>query len=70
MYDAFRGAANSLLQLYMLAMGGQKLSFQAGERHAMWCGRLDFVSLNSPPFVWKITWTRGGYDSDDEEFQC
>ncbi|XP_047047894.1 uncharacterized protein LOC124654740 [Lolium rigidum] len=35
MYGAFRGAANSLSQLYTLAMGGQKLSFQAGERHAM-----------------------------------
>ncbi len=35
LYGAFRGAANSLSQLYTLAMGGQKLSFQAGERHAM-----------------------------------
>ena len=35
MYGAFRGAANSLSQLYTLAMGGQKQSFQAGERHAM-----------------------------------
>lgn len=35
MYGAFRGAANSLSQLYTLAMSGQRLSFQAGERHAM-----------------------------------
>ncbi|KAL5206825.1 hypothetical protein ABZP36_035034 [Zizania latifolia] len=35
LYGAFRGAANSLSQLYTIAMGGQKLSFQAGERHAM-----------------------------------
>ncbi|KAK3133157.1 hypothetical protein QOZ80_6AG0533120 [Eleusine coracana subsp. coracana] len=35
LYGAFRGAANSLSQLYTLAMGAQKASFQAGERHAM-----------------------------------
>ena len=35
LYGAFRGAANSLSQLYTLAMGAQKASFHAGERHAM-----------------------------------
>jgi hypothetical protein len=35
LYGAFRGAANSLSQVYTLAMGAQKASFQAGERHAM-----------------------------------
>jgi hypothetical protein len=35
LYGAFRGAANSLSHLYTLAMGAQKASFQAGERHAM-----------------------------------
>jgi hypothetical protein len=35
LYGAFRGAANSLSQLYTLAMGAQKVSFHAGERHAM-----------------------------------
>nr|CAB3453206.1 unnamed protein product [Digitaria exilis]CAB3456886.1 unnamed protein product [Digitaria exilis] len=35
LYGAFRGAANSLSQLYTLSMGAQKVSFHAGERHAM-----------------------------------
>ncbi|ONM21602.1 Uncharacterized conserved protein UCP009193 [Zea mays] len=35
LYGAFRGAANSLSQLYTLGMGAQKASFHAGERHAM-----------------------------------
>jgi hypothetical protein len=35
LYTAFRGAANSLSQLYTQSMTQQKLSFQAGERHAM-----------------------------------
>ncbi|KAI3885826.1 hypothetical protein MKX03_022566 [Papaver bracteatum] len=34
MYTAFRSGANSLSQLYSQAMNHQKLSFQAGERHA------------------------------------
>jgi hypothetical protein len=42
LYGAFRGAANSLSQLYTLAMGAQKVSFHAGERHAM-------VRLQPPP---------------------
>ncbi|EMS62206.1 hypothetical protein TRIUR3_09092 [Triticum urartu] len=48
MYGAFRGAANSLSQLYTLAMGGQKLSFQAGERHAMPCW---VIVLNPRPWL-------------------
>ncbi|XP_073059113.1 uncharacterized protein [Primulina eburnea] len=35
MYTTFCGAANSLSQLYTQAMHQQRLSFQAGERHAM-----------------------------------
>ncbi|XP_057972252.1 uncharacterized protein LOC131160503 isoform X1 [Malania oleifera] len=34
MYTSFCGAANSLSQLYTQAMNHQRLSFQAGERHA------------------------------------
>jgi hypothetical protein len=34
LYSTFCGAANSLSQLYSQAMSQQKLSFQAGERHA------------------------------------
>jgi hypothetical protein len=34
LYSTFCGAANSLSQLYTQAMAQQKLSFQAGERHA------------------------------------
>uniref|UniRef100_A0A453EZH6 Uncharacterized protein n=1 Tax=Aegilops tauschii subsp. strangulata TaxID=200361 RepID=A0A453EZH6_AEGTS len=35
LYSSFCGAANSLSQLYSQAMAQQKLSFQAGERHAL-----------------------------------
>ncbi|KAJ0971297.1 hypothetical protein J5N97_019256 [Dioscorea zingiberensis] len=35
MYSAFSSAANSLSQLYTQAMHHQKVSFQAGERHAL-----------------------------------
>ncbi|KAE8684531.1 UDP-galactose transporter 2-like [Hibiscus syriacus] len=35
MYASFSGAANSLSQLYTLAMNQQKLSFQAGKRHGL-----------------------------------
>ncbi|XWS41441.1 hypothetical protein CRYUN_Cryun17cG0082200 [Craigia yunnanensis] len=35
MYTSFCSAANSLSQLYTQAMNHQRLSFQAGERHAM-----------------------------------
>ncbi|KAJ3671105.1 hypothetical protein LUZ60_008531 [Juncus effusus] len=35
LYTAFRGAANALSQLYTQSMSQQKLSFQAGERHAL-----------------------------------
>ncbi|KAG0538260.1 hypothetical protein BDA96_03G220200 [Sorghum bicolor] len=35
LYSTFCGAANSLSQLYTQAMAQQKLSFQAGERHAL-----------------------------------
>lgn len=35
LYSTFRGAANALSQLYTQSMTQQKLSFQAGERHAM-----------------------------------
>ncbi|KAH6774694.1 nuclear receptor family 2 group C protein [Perilla frutescens var. frutescens] len=35
MYTAFCSAANSLSQLYSQAVNHQRLSFQAGERHAM-----------------------------------
>ncbi|XP_051114927.1 uncharacterized protein LOC127240344 [Andrographis paniculata] len=35
MYTSFCSAANSLSQLYTHAMHKQKLSFQAGERHAL-----------------------------------
>ncbi|KAJ3701872.1 hypothetical protein LUZ61_005577 [Rhynchospora tenuis] len=35
LYTSFRGAANALSQLYTQSMTQQKLSFQAGERHAM-----------------------------------
>ncbi|KAJ1284112.1 hypothetical protein BS78_03G179300 [Paspalum vaginatum] len=34
LYSTFCGAANCLSQLYTQAMAQQKLSFQAGERHA------------------------------------
>ncbi|CAA3010071.1 Hypothetical predicted protein [Olea europaea subsp. europaea] len=35
MYSTFCSAANSLSQLYSQAMHHQRLSFQAGERHAL-----------------------------------
>jgi len=35
MYSTFSSAASSLSQLYTQAMNQQKLSFQAGERHAL-----------------------------------
>ena len=35
MYTTFCSAANSLSQLYSQAMNHQRLSFQAGERHAL-----------------------------------
>ncbi|KAJ6814713.1 uncharacterized protein M6B38_137885 [Iris pallida] len=35
MYSSFCSAANSLSQLYTQAMNHQKISFQAGERHAL-----------------------------------
>ncbi|XP_074563954.1 uncharacterized protein LOC141820526 [Curcuma longa] len=35
MYSTFCSAANSLSQLYTQAMNQQKVSFQAGERHAL-----------------------------------
>ncbi|KAJ8465537.1 hypothetical protein OPV22_028089 [Ensete ventricosum] len=35
LYSTFCAAANSLSQLYTQAMNQQKLSFQAGERHAL-----------------------------------
>ncbi|KAG8044893.1 hypothetical protein GUJ93_ZPchr0008g13984 [Zizania palustris] len=35
LYSTFCGAANSLSQLYTQATAQQKLSFQAGERHAL-----------------------------------
>ncbi|KFK23588.1 hypothetical protein AALP_AAs40079U000200 [Arabis alpina] len=35
MYDAFRGAANSLFQLYTHAMNHQRVSFLASERPGM-----------------------------------
>ncbi|WOK99161.1 hypothetical protein Cni_G07873 [Canna indica] len=35
LYSTFCGAANSLSQLYTQAMNQQKISFQAGERHAL-----------------------------------
>ncbi|XP_006660106.2 uncharacterized protein LOC102709021 [Oryza brachyantha] len=35
LYGAFRGAANSLSQLYAMAGCHQRLSFHAGERHAL-----------------------------------
>ncbi|ONK66430.1 uncharacterized protein A4U43_C06F7930 [Asparagus officinalis] len=35
MYSTFCSAANSLSQIYTQAMNQQKLSFQAGERHAL-----------------------------------
>ncbi|KAK8710940.1 hypothetical protein V6N13_146249 [Hibiscus sabdariffa] len=35
MYNTFCSAANSLSQLYSQAMNHQRLSFQAGERHAL-----------------------------------
>ncbi|PPD71143.1 hypothetical protein GOBAR_DD31979 [Gossypium barbadense] len=35
MYTSFCSAANSLSQLYTQAMNHQRLSFQAGERHAL-----------------------------------
>ncbi|GAV82296.1 hypothetical protein CFOL_v3_25748 [Cephalotus follicularis] len=35
MYSTFCSAANSLSQLYSQAMNQQRLSFQAGERHAL-----------------------------------
>lgn len=37
MYGAFRGAANSLSQLYTHAMNHQRVSFLAGERRGMVC---------------------------------
>lgn len=44
LYSTFCGAANSLSQLYTQAMAQQKLSFQAGERHA-------YVRTPSPRLV-------------------
>ncbi|KAI6699716.1 hypothetical protein NL676_014040 [Syzygium grande] len=35
LYSSFCSAANSLSQLYTQAMNHQRLSFQAGERHAL-----------------------------------
>ena len=37
MYGAFRGAANSLSQLYTHAMNHQRVSFLAGERRGLVC---------------------------------
>ncbi|XP_057775378.1 uncharacterized protein LOC130994341 isoform X2 [Salvia miltiorrhiza] len=46
MYTAFCGAANSLSQLYSQAVNHQRLSFHAGERHAM--NELDFGMEETP----------------------
>ncbi|XP_072965854.1 uncharacterized protein [Typha angustifolia] len=35
MYATFRGAANSLSQMYTQAMAQKRVAFQAGERHAL-----------------------------------
>lgn len=50
-YATFCGAANSLSQLYSLAMSQQKLAFQSGERHSLvrilLSRRLDLPNLSS-----------------------
>nr|CAB3473427.1 unnamed protein product [Digitaria exilis] len=50
LYSTFCGAANSLSQLYTQAMAQQKLSFQAGERHAFVCTpSLRPIPISLPP---------------------
>jgi hypothetical protein len=51
LYSTFCGAANSLSQLYTQAMAQQKLSFQAGERHALVRTPSSPVSCVPPPFL-------------------
>jgi hypothetical protein len=50
LYGAFRGAANSLSQLYALAGAHQRLSFHAGERHALVRPELKSPPPQVPPF--------------------
>jgi hypothetical protein len=45
MYSTFCTTANSLSHLYTHAMNQQKLSFQAGERHALVSSELSFFPL-------------------------
>ncbi|KAG6507453.1 hypothetical protein ZIOFF_032797 [Zingiber officinale] len=47
LYSTFCGAANSLSQLYTQAMNQQKVSFQAGERHALHGKGVDHLDLRS-----------------------
>ncbi|KAH7565945.1 hypothetical protein JRO89_XS08G0043400 [Xanthoceras sorbifolium] len=62
MYTTFCSAANSLSQLYTQAMNHQRLSFQAGERHAMCsfmgCGSVDFIE-SSVGFMSLFVWLAG-----------
>ena len=44
-YSTFCSAANSLSQIYTQAMAQQKVSFQAGERHALVCPLLSLPLL-------------------------
>ncbi|KAJ8497971.1 hypothetical protein OPV22_008523 [Ensete ventricosum] len=52
LYSTFCAAANSLSQVYAQAMNQQKISFQAGERHALnemdYAGEGSLASLRSP----------------------
>ncbi|XP_064948353.1 uncharacterized protein LOC135598463 isoform X2 [Musa acuminata AAA Group] len=52
LYSTFCAAANSLSQVYTQAMNQQKISFQAGERHALnemdYAGEGSLVSPRSP----------------------
>ena len=63
LYGAFRGAANSLSQLYTLAMGAQKASFHAGERHAMVRPRPSSLPGSLPPPLRRRIWVPVGFRS-------
>ncbi|KAM7513729.1 hypothetical protein LguiA_003312 [Lonicera macranthoides] len=58
MYTTFSGAANSLSQLYTQAMHQQKLSFQAGERHALvliWDELANLIAMGCLPIVLDVS---------------
>lgn len=73
LYSTFCGAANSLSQLYTQAMAQQKLSFQAGERHAL-VRTPSPVSCLPPPFLFLLSLPSArrlvGRGSGHWEFDC